>query len=197
MNPARTLSTWLAALALSAGFSTLASADPTAGVQTAEYQNSGSQITDVAQHRRGYHPRYRDGDAHGYPMRRLKLTPDQRKQVREIFREGAEERRTKAEAVREARRAMQEHAVGPDFDPQLMGMHAQRHAELMAELQTLRAERMNVVYNEVLTDRQRKVLDDWRKQDGPHGYHRPHHRSGKPHGRHHHRHRRGDRMPGA
>jgi Spy/CpxP family protein refolding chaperone len=128
----------------------------------------------------------RDDIFFGGLMRRLDLTPEQREQAREILRQDADERQARLKELREVQRELQRGSFGPGFDPARIGELAQRQGTLMAELQTMRAERMNAIYSQVLTDEQRAKLDEWREharaqmpeQHYKHGHHRWHRHGG-------------------
>lgn len=120
---------------------------------------------------------YERGDREFVPMmRRLDLTSEQRERMRDIFRQDSDERKTKATELREVQREMQRYSFGAGFDAARIGELAQRQGTLMAELQMMRAERLNVVYQEVLTDEQRAKLDQWRSKEKKQMQRKHHHR---------------------
>jgi len=145
------------------------------GVTHAVHVSSGSDESGH-QARIGHGKDY--GDRHfDSVMKRLDFTPEQREQVREIVRQDADERQARFEELRQVQRELHRGSYGPGFDPSRIGELAQRQGALMAELHVMRAERMNVIYQEVLTDAQRAKLDEWRAS----GMERKHHEHGYGH----------------
>lgn len=120
---------------------------------------------------------YERGDRGFVPMmRRLDLTPEQRERMRDVLRQDADERKAKATELREVQQEMRRYSFGSGFDSARIGELAQRQGALMAELQMMRAERLNVVYQEVLTDEQRAKLDEWRSEGKKYMPRKHHHR---------------------
>lgn len=169
-----------------------AMAAPSDGATRAVHVSSESQ--QAAHPMRAEHGRHEDG-FFGGPLRKLELTQEQREQAREILRQDADERRARFEELREVQRELQRGSYGPGFDPSRIGELAQRQGALMAELQLMRAERMNAIYEQVLTDEQRAKLDEWRenaKAQMPGKYHHGHgYDRAYQHDKHSHRHESG------
>lgn len=186
MKKSRMVTAGVAAVGLfTLGLGGVLAASPSTGVvhaiHTSAEQAPGHTL------KTGHGHGYERGDREFAPMmRRLDLSSEQRERIRDIFRQDADERQAKAKELREVQTEMQRYSFGAGFDPARMGELAQRQGALMAELQMMRAERMNVVYQEVLTEEQRAKLDKWRSEGKKHMPWKHHHRDYDHSDRHEH-----------
>lgn len=106
---------------------------------------------------------HHDGFNSGAVLKRLKLSDEQRSQIREIFKNQADAGKEKATALRELRKEQQASALSDGFDPYRAQELAGQAAALESELQVLRLTGLNEAYR-VLDAEQKEKLASWQER---------------------------------